>query len=209
MLRVLGTIQNSEFADTLQTEQNKLTSWIKEIHAGMYPFLVSYHTAFLCILFTPRSALQDSNTGLFLNYASQPLTSSPNFLDASSTALLASTVYRLSLLRGEHAYIPLAEKSRKALSATEPNSSWQLVHFTSEGWLKPVVNPYAFPHQGSNSPEGQAFVVEMQAAWRDWVADGSKGENGAISGRMGVAGRWAWASVHVWVVVWVGTELLV
>jgi hypothetical protein len=44
MLRVLGTIQNSEFADTLQIEQNNLTSWVKEIHAGMYHFLVSYHT---------------------------------------------------------------------------------------------------------------------------------------------------------------------
>ena len=29
--------------------------------------------------------------------------------------------------------------------------------------------------RGARSPEGQAFVVEMQAAWRDWVASGSPG----------------------------------
>jgi len=54
-----------------------------------------------------------------------------------------------------------------------------MLHLTSEGWLTPVVNPYAYPLQGSYSPEGQAFILEMQAAWRDWVADGAKGTNSA------------------------------
>jgi hypothetical protein len=200
-------MQNSEFADVLQTEQDDLTSWVKEIHAAMYPFLVSYKP-FLTMLFMPRSVLQDSKTSLFPNYASQPVPSSTNFLDASSTALLASTVYRLSFLRGEHTYLPLAEKSRKALSATDPNNSSELVHFTSEGWLKPVVNPYDFSNQGSNSPEGQAFVVEMHAAWRDWVVlDGSKGENGASSRRMGNAG--ACACAWMCIAVWIATGLLI
>lgn len=44
MLRVLGTIQNSEYANTLKSEQNNLASWVKEIHAGMYPFLVSHYS---------------------------------------------------------------------------------------------------------------------------------------------------------------------
>lgn len=47
-------------------------------------------------------------------------------------------------------------------------------------WLTPVVNPHSYGVQGRESPEGQAFVVEMQAAWRDWVNDGSKGANGAL-----------------------------
>lgn len=47
------------------------------------------------------------------------------------------------------------------------------------GWLTPVVNPDSYGAEGSESPEGQAFVVEMHSAWRDWVADGSKGANGA------------------------------
>jgi hypothetical protein len=107
-------------------------------------------------------------------------------------------------------YLPLAEKSRKALSATDPNNSSRLVHFTSEGWLTPVVNPDDFPNQGSNSPEGQAFVVEMQAAWRDWVVDGSKGENGAIGGRMGTdVGGWPWPWIRVGMAVWIGTGLFI
>jgi hypothetical protein len=126
------------------------------------------YTIFEYVILRP-SPLQDSNTSLFPNYVSQPVTSSPNFLDASSTALLASTVYRLSLLRGEHTYLPLAEKSRKALSATDPNNLSQLVHFTSEGWLTPVVNPDDFPNQGSNSPEGQAFVAgTMKLSYTTW-----------------------------------------
>ena len=41
------------------------------------------------------------------------------------------------------------------------------------------MNPYSFGREGSRSPEGQAFVVEMYAAWRDWVALGAQGANAA------------------------------
>jgi hypothetical protein len=54
-----------------------------------------------------------------------------------------------------------------------------LTHFDSNGWLTPVVNPYNIGVQGSQSPEGQAFVVMMQAAWNDWVNAGSTGANDA------------------------------
>jgi hypothetical protein len=63
------------------------------------------------------------------------------------------------------------------------------VHFTSDGWLTPVVNPLSFGQEGQNSPEGQAFVLELQAAYRDWVNNGSQGKNGAV--RLGMM----WASV--------------
>jgi len=51
------------------------------------------------------------------------------------------------------------------------------------------------------SPEGQAFVMEMQAAWRDWVEAGSKGKNGAVGGRMIVdkGGGWVLVGMAVWV----------
>jgi hypothetical protein len=51
--------------------------------------------------------------------------------------------------------------------------------FDPSGWLTPVVNPEDWSSSGSESPEGQAFVVEMQAAWQDWVAVGSPGVNSA------------------------------
>ena len=137
--------------------------------------------------------------------------------DASSTAILASTVYRLALLAGVHTHLPQAEQSRKALfapasSSSSPSSSSTspsnassslsdahpssvaatsaahnstststssaaspsatapsgpaLVHFTSDMWLTPVVNPNQFGIEGTQSPEGQAFIVEMHAAWQ-------------------------------------------
>lgn len=32
-----------------------------------------------------------------------------------------------------------------------------------------MVDPYAYQYQGNESPEAQAFVMLMQAAYRDWV----------------------------------------
>ncbi|KAF8129060.1 Six-hairpin glycosidase-like protein [Boletus edulis] len=151
MIRVLGTIQRSRFAVSLQQQQEDLASWIQEIHGGMYRY-------------------QDPS-GLFHNYADNKST----FLDASSTALLASTVYRLSLLLGVHTYLPEAESARKRLSSFNGTSG--LLHFTRDGWLTPVTDPYAYPFQGQDSPEGEAFVISMQAAWRDWAAAGAVGAN--------------------------------
>lgn len=166
---------------------------------------------FLPSVFTYHS--QDTTTSLFYNYANN----ASWFLDASSTALLASTVYRLAQLEQIYTYIPHAEAARKALSARAGSdtgyTSWGmgdgsgpatsftqttsaqptpsgtssyavptptsggegLDHFTPAMWLTPVVDPYNFGSQGGSSPEGQAFVVEMYAAYKDWVASGSPG----------------------------------
>ncbi|KAH9828825.1 Six-hairpin glycosidase-like protein [Rhodofomes roseus] len=214
MTRVLATIQRSPWASSMGSEMSDLTTWITDIHSGMYQYL-------------------DSDTALFHNYANE--TDSTNtgrsFLDASSTSLLASTVYRLALLQGIHTHVPDAEKSRKALSASASSngvpsfSSWgtgdgvgpatsftathpssvsasslssstatssyslptpsaavgaDLSHFSPQMWLTPVVDPYNWAAQGGSSPEGQAFVVEMYAAYRDWVEVGAPGINAAV-----------------------------
>ncbi|KLO09691.1 hypothetical protein SCHPADRAFT_833725 [Schizopora paradoxa] len=165
MLRVLGTIKNSQFAKSMKNEQTDLTNWVKEIHNAMY------------------SHIRSDN--LFYNYADDNST----FADASSAALLAATVYRMSLLTNTHTHLPQAEKVRKTLSSpstssgsgsgTNPNSLAGMLHFTSDGWLTPVVDPLSVGVSGQKSPEGQAFVVQMHAAWQDWVAQGSKGANAA------------------------------
>lgn len=41
--------------------------------------------------------------------------------------------------------------------------------------LSPVVDPESFAAQGDSSPEGEAFVLLMEAAWRDWF----ESQNGA------------------------------
>lgn len=40
MIRVLGTIQRSQYAYSFQNQQNNLTNWIREIHGGMYSLIV-------------------------------------------------------------------------------------------------------------------------------------------------------------------------
>ncbi|KAJ8087296.1 hypothetical protein PM082_006126 [Marasmius tenuissimus] len=97
MVRVLATMKNSQYADDFKDEQDDLTDWISEIHGGMYSHLDSGH--------------------IFTNYADIPADSSGSFYDSSSTALLAATVYRLSLLRDVHHFLPFAENSRKTLFA--------------------------------------------------------------------------------------------
>ena len=62
-----------------------------------------------------------------------------------------------------------------------------------------MVNPDSYGEQGQNSPESEAFMVEMQSAWRDWVKSGS---NGAACGiRLEPEVLWAWAGVNMLVVV--------
>jgi len=52
-----------------------------------------------------------------------------------------------------------------------------MVHFDADGWLSPVANPLSFGESGSKSPEAQAFVLMMQAGYRDWAQNGYHGVN--------------------------------
>jgi len=125
--------------------------------------------------------MKDS-TNILTNYANQPATAPGNFYDASSTAIIASTVYRLAVIANKHSHLPAAERSRKTLfnsTGTNTNTLANHTHFTADGWLLPVVNPLSIGQEGSKSPEAQAFVIEMHAAWKDWVAASSKGDNAA------------------------------
>ena len=136
--------------------------------------------------------LQQDNSGLLTNYIDVSTTSSGNFYDAASTAFLASTVYRAAKLLDQKTYIPYAERSRKALSAPassppSPSNSTSFVlfpaqaHFTTDGVLTPVVDPFAVGAKATTvSAEAQAFVVQMHVAWKDWKpqkASGAIGES--------------------------------
>ena len=92
-----------------------------------------------------------------------------------------------------HTYVRYAERSRLTLftpnSGPYSNTNWtgfsNYEHFTTDGWLRPVVNPVSIgaSMSGGGSPEAQAFVVMMHSAWRDWRWEGEKGKN--VSYRMG------------------------
>ncbi|KAJ6596905.1 Six-hairpin glycosidase-like protein [Mycena vulgaris] len=220
MLRVLATMKNSPYSKSFSSQQKDLANWVKEIHTAMFANLDS--------------------TNIFTNYADKPINTTGMFYDTASTALLASTVYRVSLLWNDHSHLPNAEKCRQALfatgtsgtlsssatksssavsavsskaassaagnsashtsaSATSPAASpsattaplTDLSHFTSDGWLTPVVNPHQFGVEGQKSPEGQAFVLALQASYSEWVAGGSVGANAARRTAASTAG-WVW-----------------
>ncbi|XP_006457009.1 hypothetical protein AGABI2DRAFT_212258 [Agaricus bisporus var. bisporus H97] len=201
MLRVLATIRNSLFAQKMKDQQGDLTDWIEEIHDGMY-------------------AVLDTTANLWTNYPDVPADSPGNFYDTSGSALLAATVFRAAVMLNQFTHVPAAEKIRQTLfspsggppsstttSSTSPTAFPNYSHLTPEGWLTPVVNPYSFPHEGSMSPESEAFAIQLHSAWRDWVADGARGANGGYTSlRLHGVGRTVALSVAVSVIFasWMG-----
>ncbi|KAF9264290.1 hypothetical protein L218DRAFT_943757 [Marasmius fiardii PR-910] len=155
LLRVWSTVAKSEFAGQFTQQQNNLIDWVKEVHEAVWPFL------------------PDTNT--FNNYVDIPAgLINDSFPDAASGALLAASAYRLSVLTGEHKYVAQAENIRNTLFTPFQNGTY--LHFTEDGWLQPVVDPHWYSRAGGKSAEGQAFVLMMYAAHRDWVAAGSNGD---------------------------------
>lgn len=103
--------------------------------------------------------VQGSNGTLF-NVLDEPSTS---FGDTSSTALLASSTYRLAALTDNSTHIPAANLALNLIESS----------VDSDGWLLNTVDPYTFSvpsAPGVHSPEGQAFVLLLQSAWRDYIA---------------------------------------
>ncbi|KAF8974688.1 Six-hairpin glycosidase-like protein [Flammula alnicola] len=89
-----------------------------------------------------------------------------SFRDMSATALLASVTYRMAVFQNNTSLIGSANQ---ALQIVKENVD-------ADGWLQNVVDPITF-HQplltSEHSPEGQAFVILLQAAWQafsDFIA---------------------------------------
>ncbi|SCZ98986.1 BZ3500_MvSof-1268-A1-R1_Chr7-1g09342 [Microbotryum saponariae] len=101
-------------------------------------------------------SLQSANL-LFHNYLDNPNT----FTDAASTALLTAVSFRLAQFKISESTLAKAQETRIALHS----------HISSTtGLLSPVVDPLSFGRIGQQSPEGQAFVLMMEAAWADYTA---------------------------------------
>ncbi|TBU33264.1 Six-hairpin glycosidase-like protein [Dichomitus squalens] len=138
MLRVLETIARSNEADNFRTEQEDLLDWINEILTAAWTY-------------------QHVN-GTLYNYIDQDT----SFADSASTALLGAVSFRLATVneRG-HAHIPNAYRALQVIKAS----------VNEGGWLLNTVDPETFDTPslpGSYSPEGQAFVLLLHAAWRDF-----------------------------------------
>ena len=98
-------------------------------------------------------------SGALLNILDDPT----SFADSSSTALLSSVAYRMATLTNDNTHV---NSANKALSFVSQN-------IDANGWLQNTVNPYTFwtPTAANGySAEGQAFVLLMHAAWRDYTS---------------------------------------
>jgi len=83
-----------------------------------------------------------------------------DFEECAWTTLLAATTYRLAVLTGDESMI---YNAKQAFDYIETQIS-------EDGTLTKVVDPFNWSTPGTQSPEGQAFVLLLQAAWRDYTS---------------------------------------
>ncbi|RDB20479.1 hypothetical protein Hypma_012481 [Hypsizygus marmoreus] len=142
MLRVLQALNHSSEALFFSEHQANLTHWIQEI--------------------TTAAWSHQHEDGSLFNVIDDPT----NFIDTSTTALLASVTYRMAVFTNDNTSIPSANKALTLIK----NS------IDADGWLQNTTDPYTFhsPIQpGAHSPEGQAFVLLLHAAhvaWRKFIS---------------------------------------
>ncbi len=85
------------------------------------------------------------------------------FTDTSSTALLGAVSFRLATITGDSVHLPSAHRALKNIKQS----------VNEDGWLLNTVDPETFNTTslpGQYSPEGQAFVLLLHSAWRDFEA---------------------------------------
>ncbi|KAI0319362.1 Six-hairpin glycosidase [Amylostereum chailletii] len=154
MLRVIASMNASASSAELTWERGNLTEWVGEILAGVW-------------------AHQLTN-GTLLNYIDQ--TPPATFADTSSTALLAAASYRHAVLTNTTTHIPAAEAAYALIQAS----------VDTDGWLQNTVDPMLFDvpsATGAHSPEGQSFVMLLEAARTAWNATGAAAEGTALERR--------------------------
>jgi len=142
MLRVLQAIRDSDVSEHFLDQQSDLLAWVEEIVGASWSY--------------------QSSAGALHNV----LNDSGSFVETSSTALIASVTFRLAVLNEDNStYISNA------------NAAYDYVHrnIDDDGWLRNTVDPltfYALSSTDVPSPEGQSFVLLLEAARRDfqdWV----------------------------------------
>lgn len=142
MARELATIRGSTFAAQMIDEQRLLREMIEDIVCGAVE-------------------ADTDGSGLLRNY----LNDATWWGEVAGTALLTATIFRMAVMVpdvfGAIKYIDWASRKVEVVGH----------HIDETGTVAPVVNALnegqAKPLQGVN-PEGQAFVVLMHTAWRDW-----------------------------------------
>ena len=105
-----------------------------------------------------RCTEQQAN-GTLLNYIDQP----DSFADSASTALMAATTFRFANIMNNSTHIQAATLALQLVQDS----------INDQGWLLNTVDPLSFSSPsapGQYSPEGQSFVLLLEAALADWLS---------------------------------------
>jgi len=154
MMRVLSTLNHTKDGRHFSAQQADLTEWIDEILEESWSHQVF---VFPCCGLHGRLKLVPSQgaDGALHNVIDDPT----SFTDTASTALLASVTYRMTMFKKDASLILPANK---AFALIEKK-------IDRNGWLQGAVDPLTFHSPlaaGQHTPEGQAFVLLLQAAWK-------------------------------------------
>jgi rhamnogalacturonyl hydrolase YesR len=142
MTRVVATIRRSQFNERFEDEQEMLIEMIEGIVRG-------------------ACRREKDEFGLLRKY----LDDETSFGEVAGTSLLAAAVFRMALIEPRVFYEQFTRWAVIKMNAVEDCINRRT------GVVAPVVNPLdesqRTPLDGV-SPEAQAFVILLQAAWRDW-----------------------------------------
>jgi hypothetical protein len=127
-----------------------------------------------------------SKDGLVHNYIDDKST----FEDTAGSAILASAALRLANLGLNDDHVSFALQIHSTIGARYINDT---------GYLINTVNPLDFGQQATTagSPEGQAFVVLMESAYREYMAEGGEDKTSTAVVRMAGGKVWAWVAAVV------------
>lgn len=142
----------SKSAPQLIGDMWELAGWMSELLYGVWSYQVSLMN--VCVKLWSH-CYQDWTTGALHNH----INNSTDFLDSSSTALCAAATYRLAVLTGDCSLIWAAERAFDYIGT----------QIGSDGTLLNAVDPLSWDVLGTQTPEGQAFVLLLQAAWKDYT----------------------------------------
>jgi hypothetical protein len=86
---------------------------------------------------------------------------------------MGSVAFRMLTLLNTTARDSPSDTPRKMLRFANKTLTLVGGNISPDGWVQNTVNPYTFnvPSNASeHSPESQAFVLLLQAAWNDWIS---------------------------------------
>lgn len=141
MSRVIATMRNGPHDAETKAEQEDLSGLIQQIIDGAIQ-------------------LDTDQSGLLRNY----LNDTTWFGEISGTSLIAATALRMAKLDGQRFGSKYTDWAVKKMGVVDSKVN-------ADGIASPAVNPLGWKNKTpytTGSPEGQAFVVLLHAAYRDW-----------------------------------------